>query len=451
MERLSVSFKGRFSWAMFDWANQPFYTLITTFVFSYYFSQVFIGDDVRGPELWGYTQTIAGLSVALLSPVLGSIADMRGNRKSWIGFFSIVFVISTLFLWYAYPGAPNGVWLIMGAMTIATAAIAFAEVFNNAMLPTIESYERVGSLSGLGYGLGYFGGLVALIIFLVYFVNAEIPPLGLDAETYEHIRFVGPFGALWYSLFILPFFFFTPDIKTIKISIIDSINKGLSNFFQTLKKVREFKNVLIFLAARMFYQDALNAMFIFGGIYAAQVLDWGFEELLILGIVVNIFAAPGAIFGGWLNDRIGAKNVVMMSVVGLMITAIMAVSITKDTLFFVIPVDAYSYTINDLTFGLYESLSEVVYVFVVIFLGTFSGPAQAASRALMANIAPRQYMTEFFGLFAFSGKATSWLAPAIIAFLTAYYESLRVGMGAIIIFVVIGLVGLMYVKETRQS
>ena len=132
-----------------------------------------------------------------------------------------------------------------------------------------------------------------------------------------------------------------------------------------------------------------------------------------------------------------------------MITAIMAVSITRDTLFFFIPVDSYSYTIHDLTFGLYESIGEVVYVIVVIFLGTFSGPAQAASRALMANIAPRQYMTEFFGLFAFAGKATSWLAPAVIAFLTAYYESLRIGMGAIIIFTVIGLIGLMYVKEKR--
>ena len=447
METPNVSRTGRFSWAMFDWANQPFYTLITTFVFSYYFSQIFIGDDVRGPELWGYTQTLAGLSVAILSPVIGSIADMRGNRKPWIAFFSITFVISMFLLWYAYPGAPNGIGLIMSVMTIATASIAFAEVFNNSMLPTIESKEKIGSLSGLGYGLGYFGGLVGLIIFLIFFVNAETPPFGLNTETYEHIRFVGPFGAIWYALFIIPFFLFTPDITNIQISISDSIRKGLSKFFETLRKVRDYKNVLIFLASRMFYQDALNAMFIFGGIYAAQVLDWGFQELLLLGIIVNIFAAPGSILGGWLNDRVGSKNVVMISVIGLMITAVMAVSITQHTLFFIFPVDAYSYTVNSLTFGLYDSISEVVYVLVVIFLGIFSGPAQAASRALMANIAPKEHLTEFFGLFAFAGKATSWLAPAVIAFLTAYYESLRIGMGAIIIFVVIGLIGLMFVKE----
>ena len=207
----------RYSWSMFDWANQPFYTLITTFVFSYYFSQVFIADDVRGPELWGYTQTIAGLSVALLSPILGSIADLRGNRKPWIMFFSIVFVISMCFLWYALPGAPNGVWLIMIAMTAATAAIAFAEVFNNAMLPSIETEDKVGYLSGLGYGLGYFGGLVALILFLIFFVNAEVPPFGLDSETFENIRIVGPIGAFWYALFIVPFFLFTPDVKSIQI------------------------------------------------------------------------------------------------------------------------------------------------------------------------------------------------------------------------------------------
>ena len=350
----------RYSWSMFDWANQPFYTLITTFVFSYYFSQVFIADDVRGPELWGYTQTIAGLSVALLSPVLGSIADLRGNRKPWIMFFSIAFVISMCFLWYALPGAPNGVWLIMIAMTAATAAIAFAEVFNNAMLPSIETEDKVGYLSGLGYGLGYFGGLVALILFLILFVNAEVPPFGLDSETFENIRIVGPVAAFWYALFIVPFFLFTPDVKSIQISVVNSIRKGLQNFFDTLRKVRDFKNVITFLFARMFYQDALNAMFIFGGIYAAQVLDWGFQELLILGIIVNIFAAPGAILGGWFNDRIGAKRVVMISVVGLMVTSVMAVSITRDTLFFVIPIEAYSYTVNEYTFGLYESIGEVL-------------------------------------------------------------------------------------------
>ena len=242
----------RYSWSMFDWANQPFYTLITTFVFSYYFSQVFIADDVRGPELWGYTQTIAGLSVALLSPILGSIADLRGNRKPWIMFFSIAFVISTCFLWFALPGAPNGVWLIMIAMTTATAAIAFAEVFNNAMLPSIETDDKVGYLSGLGYGLGYFGGLVALILFLFFFVNAEVPPFGLDAETFENIRIVGPIGAFWYALFIVPFFLFTPDVKSIQISVINSIRQGLQNFFDTIRKVRDFKNVITFLFARMF-------------------------------------------------------------------------------------------------------------------------------------------------------------------------------------------------------
>ena len=441
----------RYSWTMFDFANQPFYTLIMTFVFSVYFTDVFItGAD--GAQKLTLTQTISGLAIAILSPVLGSITDIKGNRKLLMGITSTLFVFGMALLWYSPPGAPDGIWLVMFGLILASAMVGFSEVFNNSVLSTIETPENSGWLSGMGYGVGYIAGLIALILFLIIFVwpGGETESLyGLNTSEYEHIRIVGPLSAIWYAVFIIPFFFFTPDVKSIKISILDSIKKGLSNFIDTLKKVRDFKNVITFLFARMFYQDALNAMFIFGGIYAAQVLDWGFQELLLLGIIVNIFAAPGAMLGGWLNDRIGAKRVVTISVIGLMITAIMAVSITRDTLFFFISVESYSYTVNDLTFGLYESIGEVVYVIVVIFLGTFSGPAQAASRALMANIAPKQYMTEFFGLFAFAGKATSWLAPAVIAFLTAYYESLRIGMGAIIIFTVIGLIALMYVKEKR--
>ena len=206
---------GRYSWTMFDWANQPFYTLIMTFVFSVYFTDVFIvGED--GAQKLTLTQTISGFAIALLSPVLGSITDIKGNRKFLMGITSVLFVLGMALLWYSPPGAPNGIWIVMLGLILASTMVGFAEVFNNSALATIETRENSGWLSGLGYGVGYISGLLALILFLLVFVwpGGETDYLyGLDTDQYEHIRIVGPLCAIWYVVFIIPLFLFTPDMK----------------------------------------------------------------------------------------------------------------------------------------------------------------------------------------------------------------------------------------------
>ena len=206
---------GRYSWTMFDWANQPFYTLIMTFVFSVYFTDVFIaGED--GAQKLTLTQTISGLAIALLSPVLGSITDIKGSRKLLMGITSVLFVLGMALLWYSPPGAPDGIWLVMFGLILASAMVGFSEVFNNSVLATIETPENSGWLSGMGYGIGYIAGLIALILFLIIFVwpGGETENLyGLNTNEYEHIRIVGPLCAIWYAVFIVPLFLFTPDLK----------------------------------------------------------------------------------------------------------------------------------------------------------------------------------------------------------------------------------------------
>ena len=441
---------GRLSWTMFDWANQPFYTLIMTFVFAVYFTDVFIpGDD--GAQKFTLTQTISGIAIAIFSPILGSISDLRGNRKRWMALWSVLFVIGMGLLWYAYPGAPNGIWLVMFGLILASMAVGFGEVFNNSMLTNLETKENMGALSGLGFGLGYIAGLIGLIIFLLLFVwpGGETSSLyGLNTSEYEHIRIIGPLCAVWYAFFIIPLFLFTPDTKSNKLPVLSSIKQGIHNLINTFKELKNFKNIFIFLVARLFFQDALNALFVIGGIYASQVIGMTLTQVLILGIILNFFAGPSSIIGGYLNDRIGSKNVINISLWGLLVSGLLALSIDQNTIFYFIEVPIFSSDVERLTMGIFNSTSQVVYTFVVIGIATFYGPTQTASRALMVKISPPEKAAEFFGLYAFAGKSTSWLVPGLMSLILVFNNNLQYAMLVIMLFNILGIIMMKYVKES---
>ncbi len=440
---------GRYSWTMFDWANQPFYTLIMTFVFSVYFTDVFIaGDD--GAQKLTLTQTISGLAIALLSPVLGSITDIKGNRKLLMGITSALFVLGMALLWYSPPGAPDGIWLVMFGLILASAMVGFSEVFNNSVLATIETPENSGWLSGMGYGVGYIAGLIALILFLIILVwpGGETENLyGLNTNEYEHIRIVGPLCAIWYAVFIVPLFLFTPDLKKRDVTVINSVKIGLTNFVNTFKEARKYKNIFTFLITRMFYQDALNALFVVGGVYASLVVGMSLTQVLILGIILNILSGPSSIYGGYLNDLIGSKNVINLSLWGLLVSGLLGLSIDKDTIFYFFTVNEYSANVEEFTLGIFNSVSQVTYICVVIGISIFYGPAQTASRALMVKLSPKEKMTEFFGLYAFAGKSTAWLVPGLMSLILAFTDSLQYAMISIVLFNLIGILGMHFVSE----
>ena len=446
---MKASGLARYSWTMFDFANQPFYTLIMTFVFSVYFTDVFIvGAD--GAQKLTLTQTISGLAIAVLSPVLGSITDIKGNRKLLMGITSALFVLGMALLWYSPPGAPDGIWLVMFGLILASSMVGFSEVFNNSVLSTIETPENSGWLSGMGYGVGYIAGLIALILFLIIFVwpGGETESLyGLNTSEYEHIRIVGPLSAIWYAVFIIPLFLFTPDLKKNNVTVINSIKIGLTNFIKTFKEARKYKNIFIFLITRMFYQDALNALFVVGGVYASLVVGMSLTQVLILGIILNVLSGPSSIYGGYLNDLIGSKNVINLSLWGLFLSGVLGISIDKDTIFFFFTVNEYSSSVEEFTFGIFNSVSQVTYICVVIGISIFYGPAQTASRALMIKLAPQEKMTEFFGLYAFAGKSTAWLVPGIMSLILAFTDSLQYAMISIMFFNLIGIIGMYFVSE----
>ena len=442
-----ASLPGRFGWAMFDWANQPFFTVVTTFIFAPYFASFVVGDPVQGQALWGYTQAVAGVTIAVLAPFFGSIADAGGPRKPWILSCTAICVIGSSLLWFATPAAAAGTLLFTMAMiVIGTIGVEFAIVFNNAMLPTLVPDQRMGKLSGFGWGLGYVGGLFALLVVLLGFSLPQEPLFGIDKTAHEHDRLVGPLAGLWFALFVVPMFLYTPDMTSRGLPPLKAVRQGVRNLFDTMRKLSHFRNIALYLVARMIYYDGQSAIFAFGGIYAAGIFGWTTTELGVFGIILIIFAAVGAFIGGWLDDRLGSKKFIAISVVGLVVGTMGVISIGDGVALFFLEVGMPT---KDL--GMFGSDGERIFLAVTALLAICGGPAQAASRTMVARLAPPTMVGEFYGLYALSGKATSFMAPLAIGLLTNAFASQRVGLAVVPIFLVVGLVLLLFVREERSE
>ena len=449
-----ASKKGIWSWMFFDFAQQPFHTLIITFVFAPYFASAVASDAARGQELWGYAAGIGGLLIALSSPVLGAIADASGPRKAWIFVFSIIGVIGCWMLWYATPGMTD-LTIVMVAIVLALIGMEFAALFNNAMMPDLVPRAELGRLSGSAWGLGYVGGLISLIIVLGLLAGNPTtgktllgldPLFGLDPVAHEGDRISGPLTAVWYIIFALPMFLFTPDAPR-RAAVAGAVSRGLKELGSTLKRLPGERSYFSFLISSMFYRDALNALYSFGGIYAAGVLGWSIIQIGIFGILANITGAIGAWLGGRADQRFGPKPVITVSILILTACCILVISTTKTDVLFMTMVEA----------GSTSSLPDIIFYVAGAFLGAAGGSIQAASRTLLVDQVDRDKVTEAFGLYALSGKATSFVGPLAIAVATGYFASeafglstedaQRLGVTPIVILFLIGLVLLPWVKS----
>lgn len=448
----NVPRRGVASWVLFEWAAQPFYTLIVTFLFGPYFVNVVVGDKAVGQALWGNAAAVAGILIAFGSPILGAVADVRGQRKPWLAAFVVVMAACMGALWFAVPGAKGAsLWLVLVAFVVASAVAEFAVVFFNAMMPTLVPRDQLGKLSGISWAVGYLGGLLALIV-MAGFVATDpttgktlfglAPAIALDAALHEGDRLVGPFCALWLIIFAIPMFLFTPDAP--RHAVTGTVGDGLKSFWQTIKDLPRHPEILTFLLARMSFSDGMSAIFVFGGIYGAGVFDWGLREQGMFGIIVVLVGAIGAFLGGFIDDRIGAKRVIMLALLVVIASAVGILSVDKTHVFFtqVVPAKVPGSTP-------FSSTGEQVFLMFAVLLGLVSAPVQASSRSLIARIAPADKITQFFGLFAFSGKATAFAAPLLVGFVTAATGSQRHGMAAILLFLILGLVLMAFVRERR--
>ncbi|WP_036237304.1 MFS transporter [Martelella sp. AD-3] len=426
---------------LFDWAAQPFFTVIITFIFGPYFVSELGSNPVAGQTAWAHAATIAGLVVAVGAPFAGALSDSAGRNKRFIGTMAVVQAGSLALLWFAAPGT-GYVWpaaLIIAATVMAELSV----VFNDAMLPHLVRPARMNRVSNEAWGLGYLGGMIFLIA-VVLFLSADpetgltmlglTPLFGLDPETGAAARLTGPLAACWYFAFLVPFFIFTPDRPPLKPAG-RAIADGFKDLRATLAALKGRPALIRFLVARMLYMDGVNGILILGGAFAAGMFGWKTMEIGIFGIILNV----AAIFGCFLAARFGrgasAGGVVLVALLMLVTATLGIVSTTKEaTLFGLLRLGPVS---GD---GLFAAGAEKAFLGYGVLIGLAFGPVQAGSRAFLATrIAPEE-AGRFFGLFSLTGRMTSFLATGAFAILTGWTGSPNIGMASLLVFLVAGLV-----------
>ena len=439
------------SWIFFDWAAQPYFTLITTFVFAPYFATHVAADAASGQSLWGFATAAAGLIIALSSPVLGAIADASGRRKPWIAGFGALLVIGSCLMWFGKPGDPSVIPPLLFAYALATIGAEFATVFNNAMMPTLVPPDKIGRLSGTGWATGYIGGIFSLILVLGFLAaNPEtgrtlfglMPLFGLDSVSHQGDRISGPLTGVWFIIFVLPMFLLTPDYPA-RHSARDALREGLSELKDSLRELPHQKSMAAFLLANMIYTDGLVSLFAFGGIYAAGTFGWNTIQIGTFGIILAIAGTFGAWLGGKLDDSLGPKRVIAGSMLLLLLAIVAILLVDKDSILFIkvaAPVPGGT---------LFSGAAERAYLVLGCLIGAAGGPLQAASRTLLIRLAPKDRIAQYFGLFALTGKVTSFIGPLLIGIITALTASQKAGMAVLVVFFLAGLALLGRVKETQ--
>lgn len=397
------------AWCFFDFAAQAFATVVQTFIFATYFTNRLASDPARGSELWGITTAVAGFVIAASAPFLGAVADRRKRRKPWIAGFLLLCVASTALLATVRP-TPEDIPKALILIALGIVGVQGATVFYNAMLPDLAERSRLGAWSGRAWALGYVGGILALALVFLFFGDEERAVWTLGGEA-GHVRVIFPFVALWLFLFSLPLFLMTPESGTPPSEPMGtSVRKGLGMLRDTGRDLLQQPVILKFLIARALYIDGLATVFAMGGVYAAGTFGFTEKEMLLFGIALNLTAGAGAAAFSFIDDRIGSRRVILLSLGGLIVTLTAALLAPNAA-------------------GFWAS---------GICLGFFVGPVQASSRSFLARLAPPHQRTQLFGFYSFSAKATAFAGPLLVGLATGWLGNQRLGMGVVLLFFIGG-------------
>jgi len=429
------------AWSMYDFANQPFTNLVLTFIYGTFFTTVIASNEIVGTQQWSHAISITAIVVALLSPFMGALADKGGYRKMFMFFFTWLTIIATTVLYFVLPGQ-----VIKALFWFVLANIGFemGSVFCNAYLPDISHSKNIGRISGYGWSLGYVGGLLSLALAMFFLVQTDTPVFGFlkgEAGAYQNIRATNLLVAVWFAVFSIPTFLFVKDKKPDTKAFLNNTKHTLKAFRSTANELRNYPQIIRFLLARLVYNDGLVTVFAFGGIYAAGSLNFTFDEIMVLGIVLNITAGLGAFLMGYLDDKVGGKKTLKVTLLGLMLAIALAVFAPEIRPFL-------QYVFGGSSVPDWVNAKNIFWIAAVL-IGVFSGPNQSSSRSLMGRFTPEEKKNEFFGFFAFSGKATAFVGPFLLGALTVAFDSQRAGISIVFFFFLFGYFLLGRVDEEK--
>ncbi|MCC9144659.1 MULTISPECIES: MFS transporter [unclassified Arthrobacter] len=419
------------AWASWDWGSAAFNAVMTTFVFTVYLTSSSFGDTDTNSAVLGAALAIAGVAIAVLAPVTGQRSDAGGRRRKWLTINTLLTCALVAACWFVLP-SPD--YLILGVALIAAANLffEFAGVNYNAMLGQVSTPATVGRISGLGWAMGYVGGIAALALVLVGFVQPDVGWFGVTTEDGLNLRAVALFSAVWFLLFALPLMFAVPEVQRQEAVARLGILASYKLLFHRIKVLfRTDRHTIYFLLASAVFRDGLAAVFTFGGVIAAGTFGWELSQVIMFAIFGNVVAAVGSVIGGFLDDRFGPKAVIVGSLIGLIIagTAVVVLGPGDQDLL------GLQWT-GDTTFWIFG-----------LMLCLFVGPAQSASRAFLARLAPEGKEGELFGLYATTGRAVSFLAPTLFSACIVIFGAQRYGIIGIVAVLLLGLLVLLPVRS----
>ena len=450
-----VSLKKRiWGWYFFDWASQPYHTVLNTFIFgpffasiaAVYFLNLGLSEDIadaKAQSLWAWSTAIFGIIIAVTAPVFGAMADSSGRRMPWIVGFSIMYIVGSGLLWFTDPAAGNLYWML-ASFGMGFIGAEYALIFVNAQLPALGTKEEIGKISGSGFAFGYLGGVVSLILVLALIVEQGNgltivglePMFGLDPNMREGTRATGIFTAIWFAIFMIPYFLWVREKpSTAKRA---GVSEALGNVFTSIKGLRNKPSLATYLVSSMLYRDGLNGLYSFGGVYALLVLNWEVSQVGAFGVIAALGAAFFSYLGGFADRRFGPKPVVILAIVALMVVSFTIINLSPTTFFGVQLADG-------------SSLPDLVFMICGVFIGGMGGVVQSASRSLMVRHTNIASSTEYFGLYGMSGRATAFLAPLLIGIVTTITGSARIGISPVLVLFFVGLVLLIWVKPEGEN
>ena len=448
---------GYYSWTFGQLARDPYYIMVVIYIFFPYFSNVVVGDPVEGQALIGWLNATAGVILAITAPFLGAIADKNGRRKPWVGGTVACMSVGAVMLWFVLPaGGGIGITATLGLLLAISVAFAISEVFHNAMLPSVAPVDRLGVISGVAFALGNVGGLSLMLFVLFAFAMPgtndwsflpEAPLFGIDQGAHEHDRLVGPVAGIWMLLFTLPVLLFTPDGAASGTPMVEAARQGIRDVLTTLRQLRHYSNIAVYLFSRMLFIDGMVGVMTFGGVYASGTFGWGSTTLLIFGLCTSASAMLGAWAGGLLDDALGSLGALRVAIAASSVILLVLVSIQPDVVLYVVPVS----TEPVWDFPYFRTTAELFYFCTNQVFAMFFVTGLSASRTLMARISPPEMATQFFGLFALSGTVTAFLAPLMVATTTSLFASQRAGFASLASLMILGALVLLRVREERAT